>query len=131
MKKRNLSARKKIPNFLVNKIKNPKIQKIYSVFEKNMDIYFKKAINTKNLHPINRAEISNLDFKEGSDLKFTAKFEVIPEFNLPKYDKIKINMTRYISTQTDMDKALEEIQGQFSTLKTFQPDISPLKASAL
>ena len=44
MKKRNLSARKKIPNFLVNKIKNPKIQKIYSVFEKNMDIYFSKNI---------------------------------------------------------------------------------------
>jgi len=44
MKKRNLSARKKIPNFLVNKIKNHKIQKIYSVFEKNMDIYFSKNI---------------------------------------------------------------------------------------
>ena len=44
MKKRNLSARKKIPNFLVNKIKNPKIQKIYSVFEKNMVIYFSKNI---------------------------------------------------------------------------------------
>ena len=44
MKKRNLSAKKKIPNFLVNKIKNPKIQKIYSVFEKNMDIYFSKSI---------------------------------------------------------------------------------------
>ena len=44
MKKRNLSVRKKIPNFLVNKIKNPKIQKIYSVFEKNMDIYFSKNI---------------------------------------------------------------------------------------
>ena len=44
MKKRNLSARKKIPNFLVNKIKNPKIQKIYSVFEKNMDIYFSQNI---------------------------------------------------------------------------------------
>ena len=86
--------------------------------DKNMDKFFRKAVDAEKLHPINRAEISDLDFSEGSDFKFTAKFEVVPEYDLPKYDKMKIKLTRYTPTQTDMDKALEEMQNRFSTLKT-------------
>ena len=86
--------------------------------DKNMDVFFRKAVHAEKLNPINRAEISDLDFSEGSEFKFTAKFEVIPEYDLPKYDKIKIKLTRYTPTRTDMDKALEEMQNRFSTLKT-------------
>ena len=37
MKKRNLSAKKKIHNFFLNKLKNPKIKKIYLEFEKTLE----------------------------------------------------------------------------------------------
>ena len=36
MKKTNTSAKKKIPNFYLNKLKNPKIKKIYLEFKKNI-----------------------------------------------------------------------------------------------
>ncbi len=36
MKKRNLSAKKKIHNFYLDRLKNPRIKKIYSEFEKNL-----------------------------------------------------------------------------------------------
>ena len=36
MKKRNLSAKKKIRNFYLEKLKNPRIKKVYSEFEKNL-----------------------------------------------------------------------------------------------
>jgi len=39
MKKTNLSAKKKIHNFYLGKLKNPKIKKIYSEFEKNIRKY--------------------------------------------------------------------------------------------
>ncbi len=39
MKKRNLNAKKRIHNFFLNKLKNPKIKKIYSEFEKNIRKY--------------------------------------------------------------------------------------------
>ena len=39
MKKRNLSAKKKIHNFYFEKINNPRIKKIYSEFEKNLGKY--------------------------------------------------------------------------------------------
>jgi len=39
MKKRNLSAKKKIHNFYLEKLNNPRIRKIYSEFEKNLGKY--------------------------------------------------------------------------------------------
>ena len=45
MKKRNLSAKKKIHNFFVDKIKNPKIQKIFIQFKKNIERYEDKKIS--------------------------------------------------------------------------------------
>ena len=39
MKKRNLSAKKKIHNFYLEKLKNPRIKRIYSEFEKNLRKY--------------------------------------------------------------------------------------------
>ena len=39
MKKRNLSAKKKIHNFYLKKLNNPRIKKVYSEFEKNLGKY--------------------------------------------------------------------------------------------
>tara|TARA_B100001250_G_scaffold115898_1_gene98277 strand:+ start:4028 stop:5077 length:1050 start_codon:yes stop_codon:yes gene_type:complete len=44
MKKRNLSAKKKIHNFFVDKVKNPKIKKVFIKFRKNIERYVDKKI---------------------------------------------------------------------------------------
>jgi len=44
MKKRNLSAKKKIHNFFLKKLKNPKIKKIYLEFKKNIDLQNSKKL---------------------------------------------------------------------------------------
>jgi trigger factor len=86
--------------------------------DKNLNIYYQKAISEQHIHPISKPKISDLDFSEGSELKFKATVEVVPQYNLPKYDKIKINLIRLTPTKADMDKSLEEIQSRQSTLKT-------------
>ena len=45
MKKRNLSAKKKIHNFYLDKLKNPRIKKIYLEFEKNIGEYNSKKFS--------------------------------------------------------------------------------------
>ena len=42
MKKKNTSAKKKIPNFYFNKLKNRKIKKIYLEFKKNINEFSNK-----------------------------------------------------------------------------------------
>lgn len=86
--------------------------------EQSMDNYFRQALQENNLNPINKAEIKELDFNEGTDLVFTADFEVVPEFSLPKYKKIKINVTRYTPTETDLQQSLDELRERYASLKT-------------
>ena len=44
MKKKNTSAKKKIPNFYFNKLKNRKIKKIYLEFKKNINEFSDKKL---------------------------------------------------------------------------------------
>ena len=126
------SFRKKIsmPGYRKGKVPIPLVKANYGksfevdFIDKNMDKYYRKALKSENFSPINRAQISDLNFEETSDLKFTAIFEVVPEYSLPDYNKIKISMTRYTSTDTDMEKALDEMQNKLSTLKTIEEGAS-------
>jgi len=45
MKKRNLSAKKKIHNFYLEKLKNPRIKKIYSEFERKLGKYTRRKFS--------------------------------------------------------------------------------------
>ena len=50
--------------------------------EDAMNEFYKKALEKQKLNPINKAEITKLEFKsKGSDLEFTAVFEVFLHVN--------------------------------------------------
>jgi len=43
---------------------------------------YRDAIKENRLHPVNTAEISDIQYKPGLPLIFTARFEVVPDFSL-------------------------------------------------
>ena len=87
--------------------------------EDSMNEFYKKALEKQNLTPINKAEITKLEFKsKGSDLEFIAVFEVVPSCKLPNYEKkYKISTTKYIASDEDVMMSLNELQEKFSTLE--------------
>ena len=90
-----------------------------SFAEKSLNEYYRKALEQENLNPINQANVSNLDFSEGNELKFTLSFEVIPEIKLPSFKKkFKVNMTKFIPSDEDMNLSLEELRQQHSNIKS-------------
>ena len=90
-----------------------------SFAEKSLNEYYKKALEQENLNPINQANVTNLDFSEGNELKFTLSFEIIPEIKLPSFKKkFKINMTKFIPSDEDMNLSLEELRQQHSNIKS-------------
>jgi len=85
--------------------------------EKSINDYYRKALESLSLHPINQATINKLDFKEGADLTFTAIFEITPEIKLPKYNNFKINGIRYMAQDDDVAKALKDLQERSAKVK--------------
>lgn len=86
--------------------------------DKIMDKYFRQALETNLLKPINQSEIKDLTFSEGTDLVFSANFEVVPDFTIPKYNKIKIKVTRYTPTDKDLNQSIEDLRERYASLKT-------------
>lgn len=84
-----------------------------------LEEFFIKALGDKNITPINKASIQNLDFHYDSPLTFSAEFEIEPEVELPNYKKkFKIKRDIYISDEEDIDIYIRELQQQSAELRT-------------
>ena len=65
----------KAPDHIVKKNIGPSIEANFADFSLNK--YYIEALKELDLIPINQAQITKLEFKENSDLKFSAVFEII------------------------------------------------------
>jgi len=106
----------RVPDNIVKKNYGPAIEADFT--EKSINKYYQLALQELKLFPINKAEINNLEFKEGANLKYTAKFEITPEFKLPDYKKkLKIDAVRVEQTDNDLNEALLNLQKKHATVK--------------
>ena len=107
----------KVPINIVKKEIGPAIEANFA--ESSLNKYYQQALMELNIIPINQAQITKLEFKEGSDLNFSAIFEVRPDFKLPKYKKsIKIKIDKFLTSDEDIEHSLKELQNNQSTLKS-------------
>jgi trigger factor len=74
-----------------------------------------KAVNEQKLQPVSQPSVEKLDFNEGQPLKFTAVFEVLPEFELGNYKDLTLELPPMEVTEADVDRALEEARERAST----------------
>ena len=114
----------KVPINIVKKNIGPAIEANFA--ESSLNKYYMAALNELKINPINQAQITDLDFKENSDLKFTALFEVRPDFDLPKnYSKnIKVSLNKYLVSNADIEHSLNELRS--SQAKFENRDIAKL-----
>ena len=99
----------KVPENIVKKNLGPSIEAHFA--EDSINTYYRKALDELELAPINQASIDNLEFSEGLALSFSARFEVNPKIELPKYQKkFKVKAVRYIPENEDIEQALTHYQ---------------------
>jgi trigger factor len=74
-----------------------------------------KAVTEAKLTPVSQPQVEKLEFNEGQPLKFTASFEVLPEFELGSYKNLEIEMPEMNLSDDDMTKTLTEMQQRAAT----------------
>lgn len=89
---------------------------------------FRKLIKDKELKPIALPDIDGLDDKverkEEDPLVFTLKFEVAPRVELGKYRGIKVERPVVTVKDKDIEEALEEFRGRYSTFETLAEGVA-------
>ncbi|MEE9190034.1 MAG: trigger factor [Candidatus Neomarinimicrobiota bacterium] len=122
------SKKIKIPGFRPGKVPRKVImQKFLPAIEVEfIDEAFQKfyimALKEKELVPVNQADVSDVHFHFEEPLNFTATFEIEPEITIPAFRKnsIKVQKTRYVSDNIDVELAIEEIRRSHSEIRTVE-----------
>ncbi len=71
-----------------------------------------QALGEAKLVPVTRPQVEKVDWEESGGVKFKARFEVLPEFELGDYKNVEIEMESAEVTDADVDRAIEEKREQ-------------------
>ncbi|MBN2246770.1 MAG: trigger factor [Candidatus Aminicenantes bacterium] len=108
--------RTKIKGFRPGKAPKNVIKNLYSedIQESLINSMAPKAIHEElkrlNLTPVASPVLKKFDYEEGKSLNLTTEFEILPEFDLPEYKKIKIKEKEVKVSDQEIQDYLQELQ---------------------
>lgn len=73
---------------------------------------FAEAVNTEKLRPATDPRIESLQAEPGADLRFTAVFEVMPEFKVKAVDGLELERPEATVTDADVEAMIETMRRQ-------------------
>ena len=113
-----IAKKAKLPGFRPGKAPINIIQNQYGnqvnqeVLSEVLETTYAEVIQDQKLQPAGPPEVSVDQFVDGSDFKYTATIEVLPEFELKGIDKIKVEKLTSTVTQSDINEMIENLQKQ-------------------
>jgi trigger factor len=69
-----------------------------------------ETLSKENIFPVGSPVITDIDFQDGKPLKLNVKYEVWPEFNLPKYKDLKVKKEKNSVSKKDVDESLQNLR---------------------
>lgn len=93
-----------------------------TAINEGLNSWYQAAVQETGIRPLSRPEVEITEVPDPSatdgELKFHAEVDIRPEIELPDYSGIKVEVAAAESSDSDVDKALDELRGRFGTLKS-------------
>jgi trigger factor len=111
----------RIPGFRKGKVPASIIRQRFAedikneIVEQLVPKYFREEVQKQGMAPVSQPRVTDLHLHEGEPLKFTAKFEVFPEFKVVPYDDIKVETINTSVTDEEVETALSNLRQQHAT----------------
>ncbi len=78
---------------------------------------YEEALRENAVVPVGRPEIDVTDLEDGVKLAFTAEVDIRPEFDLPDFSSLTVEVAPAVASDADVDEQLDSLRGRFATLK--------------
>lgn len=80
--------------------------------------FYSDAVDQQELQPIGQPEldVTAVPTVDGDDLSFTIEVDVVPDFELPSFEDVTIEVDPISVTDEDVDTELESLREQFGTV---------------
>ena len=122
------SKKVKLPGFRPGKIPRDRLLQQFQpnieaqFMDDNINKFYLMALQQEELVPINRADISDVQFHFKGNFSFVAKFEVEPEFDLPKLKSgvFKVQRNNFISDDSDIDDAIDQLRRSHARIESVE-----------
>ena len=122
------SKKVKLPGFRPGKIPRDRLMQQFQpnieaqFMDDNIYKYYLTALQQKEIAPVNQAEISDVHFHFGEHFSFTAKFEVEPDFKLPRFKKnmFQVQRNKFIPDDQDINDAIDQLRRSHARIETVE-----------
>ena len=91
------------------------------VLEALIPKYLDKRLEDENLKAVGTPDIKDVHFHDGEPLRFTAEFEVVPEFELGDYRGVEVPYHDPEVSDEDVDKRINEFREQKAQFVNLDP----------
>lgn len=125
---RKLRRKIKLPGFRPGKVPKQVLVNQYQplieaeFLEYNIQSYYQKALKNEEIEPINKGEVSDVEFKYGQTFTFKVSFDVEPEITLPKLKRNKLKVVKpvYAIDEEDVKLTIEEFRRSHTKVETVE-----------
>jgi trigger factor len=104
--------RGKVPVSVLEKLYGNSIRQ--EVIEKSLQISLSTALEQKALNPVGQPHIESMRAEPGTDLTYTAIFEIYPQVEVPVLKGIILEKLKVGITEEDVNKVLEQMRRQYA-----------------
>ncbi|MGB7294931.1 MAG: trigger factor [Candidatus Aminicenantales bacterium] len=110
------ASRARLDGFRRGKAPREMVQRLFyadikdAVIETLAPRALRECLQTESIHPVGTPLIKDVVFKEGEPLRFKAAVEILPDFELPAYKKIRVQKKEVKVEEEDVDRSLEELR---------------------
>ena len=84
--------------------------------------YFREETKKHNLMPVSQPRVVDLHLHDDEPLKFTAEFEILPDFKIANYGDIKPETIDTNVSEEDVEQALKNLRLQHATYNAVEED---------
>src|SRR5687768_4947207 len=116
-----LAQKVRLPGFRKGKVPAQVLEKKFGgaveqeMLEKVMGAAYREVIEREGLQPISQAEIENVDYKPGHDLKFDVHFEIRPEIELNRLGGFRVKRPTVDVGTEQIDRVIQRLREEHAT----------------
>ena len=99
---------------MIRRLHGPAIE--HEALEDTADTFYRKAMEERNIQPVGRPSLVDMDFKPGERFWFKITYEIRPEITPGRYTGIAVDKAMHTIGEADVDAEIEHLRRANSTL---------------
>lgn len=123
---KSIGANVQIPGFRKGKVPNRIIDQrfgrgavVQEAVNEALPEYYTQAMTENDLTPLGQPEVNltSLPMEDGQDLAFEAEVDIVPQFELPDFSGIEVEVEPTEASEEDIQARIDNLRERFGTLK--------------